>query len=31
VLAWTVFLVLMALIMTWAIEAAERATLRWRG
>jgi NitT/TauT family transport system permease protein len=31
VLAWTVFLVLMALMMTWAIEAAERATLRWRG
>lgn len=31
VLAWTLFLVLMALIMTQAIESVERLTLRWRG
>ena len=31
VLAWTIFLVLMALVMTHAIEAVERVTLRWRG
>lgn len=31
VLAWTLFLVLMALIMTHGIEFAERLTLRWRG
>lgn len=31
VLAWTIFLVLMALIMTQAIEYAERVSLRWRG
>lgn len=31
VLAWTIFLVLMALIMTQGIEYAERVTLRWRG
>jgi NitT/TauT family transport system permease protein len=31
VLAWTIFLVLMALIMTQGIEYAERLTLRWRG
>ena len=31
VLAWTIFLVLMALIMAQGIEYAERVTLRWRG
>lgn len=31
VLAWTIFLVLMALIMAQVIEYAERVTLRWRG
>ncbi|MBR1222792.1 ABC transporter permease [Bradyrhizobium sp. U87765 SZCCT0131] len=31
VLAWTIVLVLMALIMTQGIEVAERVTLRWRG
>lgn len=31
VLAWTIILVLMALLMTQAIEYAERITLRWRG
>lgn len=31
VLAWTLFLVLMALIMTHGIELVERSTLRWRG
>ena len=31
VLAWTILLVLMALIMTHGIEYAERVTLRWRG
>jgi NitT/TauT family transport system permease protein len=31
VLAWTIFLILMALIMTQAIEYAERVVLRWRG
>jgi NitT/TauT family transport system permease protein len=31
VLAWTIFLVLMALIMTQGIEVAERRMLRWRG
>ncbi|MEH2474933.1 NitT/TauT family transport system permease protein [Nitrobacteraceae bacterium AZCC 2161] len=31
VLAWTLFLVLMALIMTRGIEYAEQRVLRWRG
>jgi NitT/TauT family transport system permease protein len=31
VLAWTLFLVLMALVMTQVIELVERSTLRWRG
>lgn len=31
VLAWTILLVLMALIMTQGIEYAEHVTLRWRG
>ena len=31
VLAWTIFLVLMALIMAQGIEYAERVALRWRG
>ena len=31
VLAWTIFLVMMALIMTQGIEYAERRMLRWRG
>jgi NitT/TauT family transport system permease protein len=31
VLAWTIFLVMMALIMTHGIEYAERKMLRWRG
>ena len=31
VLAWTIFLVMMALIMTLSIEYAERTMLRWRG
>ena len=31
VLAWTIFLVMMALIMTHGIEYAERTMLRWRG
>jgi ABC-type nitrate/sulfonate/bicarbonate transport system permease component len=31
VLAWTIFLVMMALIMTQGIEYAERTILRWRG
>lgn len=31
VVAWTIFLVLMALIMTQGIEHVERITLRWRG
>jgi NitT/TauT family transport system permease protein len=31
VLAWSIFLVLMALIMTHGIEYVERLTLRWRG
>jgi len=31
VLAWTLFLVLMALIMAHGIEFVERRTLRWRG
>ena len=31
VLAWTIVLVMMALIMTQGIEYAERTMLRWRG
>jgi ABC-type nitrate/sulfonate/bicarbonate transport system permease component len=31
VLAWTIFLVMMALLMTHGIEYAERIMLRWRG
>jgi NitT/TauT family transport system permease protein len=31
VLAWTIFLVMMALVMTHGIEYAERTMLRWRG
>ena len=31
VLAWTIVLVLMALIMTQVIEYTERVSLRWRG
>ncbi|HWW47324.1 MAG TPA: ABC transporter permease subunit [Xanthobacteraceae bacterium] len=31
VLAWTILLVVMALIMTQGIETLERLTLRWRG
>lgn len=31
VLAWTIFLVMMALIMTQGLEYAERRMLRWRG
>lgn len=31
VLAWTIFLILMALIMTQVIEYLERVSLRWRG
>jgi ABC-type nitrate/sulfonate/bicarbonate transport system permease component len=31
VLAWTIFLVLMALTMTQGLEVAERRMLRWRG